>query len=131
MTVFWKITGMVLLSLILSIAVDKHERDIGLVLSILVCCTAAIAAVSCLEPVLDFLWELQSLCSFPDGLFAGLVKAVGIALVAELSATVCNDAGKAALGKMLHFLGSAAVLTLSIPLFQELMKLIKEMVRQL
>ena len=131
MDTFWKVTGAVLLSLVLGLAVDKQERDIGLVLSILVCCLGAIGAVSCLEPVLDFFWELQAVSGFPAGLLMSLVKAVGIALVAEIAATICADAGKAALGKMLQILGSAAVLTLSLPLFRELMGIIKEMVRDL
>ena len=131
METFWKITGAVLLSLVLGLAVDKQERDIGLVLSILVCCLASLGAVSCLEPVLDFFRELQGASGFPAGLLMSLVKAVGIALVAEIAATICADAGKTALGKMLQMLGSAAVLALSLPLFRELMGIIKEMVRDL
>ena len=57
-----------------------------------------------------------------------LMKAVGIALVAELSATICADAGNASLGKMLQILGGAAVLTLSVPMFRTLMTIIKEMI---
>ena len=122
MEAFWKITGAVLLSLVLGMTVDKQERDIGLVLSMLVCCLAGLGAVSCLEPAMDFFWELQAAVGFPAGLLTSLIKAVGIALVA---------AGKAALGKMLQMLGSAAVLTLSLPLFRELMRILKEMVRDL
>ena len=131
MEIFWKITGAVLLSLVLGMTVDKQERDIGLVLSMLVCCLAGLGAVSCLEPAMDFFWELQAAVAFPAGLLTSLIKAVGIALVAEIAAAICGDAGKAALGKMLQMLGSAAVLTLSLPLFRELMRILKEMVRDL
>ena len=97
----------------------------------LVCCLAGLGAVSCLEPAMDFFWELQAAVGFPAGLLTSLIKAVGIALVAEIAAAICGDAGKAALGKMLQMLGSAAVLTLSLPLFRELMRILKEMVRDL
>ena len=116
---------------VLGMTVDKQERDIGLVLSMLVCCLAGLGAVSCLEPAMDFFWELQAAVGFPAGLLTSLIKAVGIALVAEIAAAICGDAGKAALGKMLQMLGSAAVLTLSLPLFRELMRILKEMVRDL
>ena len=53
---------------------------------------------------------------------------VGVALVAELSATVCSDAGNAALGKILQILGCAAVLSLSVPIFRTLMTMIREMI---
>lgn len=124
-----KILGAVLLSVVLSLAVGK--QDIALVLSLFVCCLTACAALAYLEPVLDFFRELQQLCGFPSGLLEILLKAVGIALVTELSATVCADAGRGSMGKILQLLGSAVVLSLSIPVFRELLTMIREMVGQL
>lgn len=128
MNVFWKTTAVILMTVILSLAVSRQERDIATVLSVAACCIAAGAVVTYLEPVLDFLWEIQQLCNLPDGLTGTLFKTVGIALVAELSATVCTDAGNASLGKTLQILGGAVVLSLSVPMFRTLMTLIKEMI---
>lgn len=128
MSEFWKSTSLILLTVVLSLAVGKTERDISAVLGMVALCIAACAAVTILEPVLDYLWELQNLFSLPDGLISVLLKAVGIALVAELSATVCADAGNASLGKMLQILGGAVVLSLSVPMFRTLMTIIKEMI---
>ena len=128
MNEFWKATSLVLISVVLSLAVGKTEKDISAVLCIITVCIAASVAVTILEPVLDYLWELGHLCELPNELFSVLLKAVGIALTAELSATVCTDAGNASLGKMLQILGGATVLSLSIPLFHTLMTIIKEMI---
>ena len=125
---FWKTTAFVLLTVILSLSLDKTERDISAVMGIVALCIAACAAVTILNPVLNYLVELQRLFHLPDGLISILLKAVGIALVAELSATICADAGNASLGKMLQILGGAAVLTLSVPMFRTLMTIIKEMI---
>lgn len=125
---FWKTTALVLLTVILSLSLDKTERDISAVMGIVALCVAACAAVTILNPVLNYLVELQRLFHLPDDLISILMKAVGIALVAELSATICADAGNASLGKMLQILGGAAVLTLSVPMFRTLMTIIKEMI---
>ena len=125
---FWKTTALVLLTVILSLSLDKTERDISAVMGIVALCIAACAAVTILNPVLNYLVELQRLFHLPDDLISILMKAVGIALVAELSATICADAGNASLGKMLQILGGAAVLTLSVPIFRTLMTIIKEMI---
>ena len=125
---FWKTTALVLLTVILSLSLDKTERDISAVMGIVALCIAACAAVTILNPVLNYLVELQRLFHLPDDLISILMKAVGIALVAELSATICADAGNASLGKMLQILGGAAVLTLSVPMFRTLMTTIKEMI---
>ena len=125
---FWKTTAFVLLTVILSLSLDKTERDISAVMGIVALCIAACAAVTILEPVLNYLVELQRLFHLPDDLISILLKAVGIALVAELSASICADAGNASMGKMLQILGGAAVLTLSVPMFRTLMTIIKEMI---
>ena len=125
---FWKTTALVLLTVILSLSLDKTERDISAVMGIVALCIAACAAVTILNPVLNYLVELQRLFHLPDDLISILLKAVGIALVAELSASICADAGNASLGKMLQILGGAAVLTLSVPMFRTLMTILKEMI---
>ena len=125
---FWKTTAFVLLTVILSLSLDKTERDISAVMGIVALCVAACAAVTILNPVLNYLVELQRLFHLPDDLISILLKAVGIALVAELSASICADAGNASLGKMLQILGGAAVLTLSVPMFRTLMTIIREMI---
>ena len=128
MSEFWKTTSIVLLTVIRGLAVGKTERDISAVLSLVAACIAAGVAVTILEPVLNYLWELQRLCALPEGLVSVLLKAVGIALVAELSSAVCTDAGNALLGRMLQILGGAVVLSLSVPMFRTLMTIIKEMI---
>ena len=125
---FWKTTALIPLTVVLSLSVGKTEPDISAVLGMVSLCIAACAAVTILEPVLDYLVELQRVFDLPEGLVSVLLKAVGIALVAELSASICTDAGSASLGKMLQILGGAVVLSLSLPMFRTLMTIIKEMI---
>ena len=127
MSEFLKIVSLVLLTVVLGLSVGKTEKDISAVLGIVSLCIAACAAVTVLEPVLDYLVELRRVFNLPDELVSTLLKAVGIALTAELSAAVCTDAGSASLGKILQILGGAVVLSLSIPMFRTLMTIIKEM----
>lgn len=125
---FWNTTALILLTVVLSLSLEKTEPDISAVLAMVSLCIAACAAVTILEPVLDYLVELQRVFDLPEGLVSVLLKAVGIALVAELSASICTDAGSASLGKMLQILGGAVVLSLSVPMFRTLMTIIKEMI---
>ena len=131
MSEFWKVVSLVLLTVILGLAVGKTERDISAVLAMVTACVVACALFSILAPVLDFLWELRAQCDLPEGLVAVLVKAVGIALTAELSGRVCADAGNASLGKLLQMLGGAVILSLSLPMFRTLMTILKEMIGSL
>lgn len=131
MDTFWKAAAAVLLAVILVPAVAKTEKDISVLLTMAVCCLVAAAALSYLEPVLDLLWELKALGDLSGEMLGVLMKAVGIGLVAEIAGMICADAGNGSLGKTLQILASAAILYLSIPLFQAFLTLVQEILNQL
>lgn len=131
MDTFWKAAAAVLLAVILVPAVAKTEKDISVLLTMAVCCLVAAAAFSYLEPVLDLLWELKALGDLSGEMLGILMKAVGIGLVAEIAGMICADASNGSLGKTLQILASAAILYLSIPLFQAFLTLVQEILGQL
>lgn len=126
MELFWKAASAVLLSAVLTLTLGKQERDIGLLLTMTVCCMVGMIAASFLEPVLDLLYELEALTYLDGDMLKTLFKLVGIGLVAEIAAVICADAGCGSLGKTLQLLSSAVILYLSIPIFRQLVSLIRE-----
>lgn len=131
MGMFWKAAGAVLIAVVLGLALGKQEKDFSMLLTLTVCCMVMVIAVTYLEPVLDFLRELEALGDLQGDILGILLKAVGIGLVAEIAGMVCADAGNGTLGKQLQLLGSAAILYLSIPIFSALLSLIQEILGEL
>lgn len=131
MNLFYKAAAATLIAVILSITVGKQEKDIATLLSLSVCCMVAAAAITFIQPVLDFLWELESSAQLKEGLLSVLLKCVGIALIAELTSTICSDAGNDSLGKIMHILASAVILYLSIPIITTLLTLIRQLLGDL
>ena len=131
MGLFWKAAGAVLIAVVLGLSLGKQEKDFAVLLTLAVCCMVMAIAVSYLEPVLDFLRELEALGDLQGDMLGILLKAVGIGLVAEIAGMVCIDAGNGSLGKQLQMLGSAAILYLSIPIFSALLSLIQEILGEL
>ena len=128
MSLFWKAAAAVLLAVVLGLSLGK-QKDIGVLLTMAVCCMVAMIAISYLEPVLDFLRELETLGDLQGDMLGILLKAVGIGLVSEIAGLVCTDAGNGSLGKTLQMLGSAVILYLSLPIFTAMLELIREMLR--
>ena len=89
---------------------------------------ACCGALRLLEPVVELLEELEELTGLNEPFLVLLLKSAGIALTAEVSASICADGGNGALAKVLRLLGSAAILCLSVPMLRTLMDLIQEMV---
>ena len=126
MVLFWKAAGAALIAVVLGLALSKQQKDIGTMLTMAVCCMISGAALVYLEPVLEFLRELEGLGEMQGDILGILLKGAGIGLVAEIAAMVCSDAGNASLGKTLQFLGGSVILYLSIPVFRSFLDVIRE-----
>lgn len=124
MELFWKTVGATLISAILILVLERQNRDYSILLTVAASAMVSIAAAKLLEPVLDFLGQLEALGGLSSDLLLSLIKVFGIGMTGEIAASVCNDAGNTSLGKGLHFLANSAILYLSVPVFSSLMELI-------
>ena len=125
MDIFLKAVAAVLISTVICLVLSKQGKEFSGLLSVLVCCIVIIAAISYLKPVFDLIYRLSNLGQINDQMLRIILKAVGVALLAEVSELVCVDAGNATLGKSLQVLSTAVILWLSIPLLNELIDLIE------
>lgn len=126
MVEFWKAAAAVLIASILTLVLDRQAKDFSVMLTMGVCTLVGIMALSFLEPVLDLLRELEKAGGMENNLLGVLLKAVGIGVASELISFICTDAGKGSLGKSIQMLGSAAILSLSVPVFRTLLQLIRQ-----
>lgn len=124
MDVFIKCATGILIAVVLILTIAKQGKDISLLLTIFVCCMVLIAAVTYLQPVVDFLKRLQSIGQLDSNAITILLKSVGIGLLSEVTCLICTDSGNASLGKALQLLSTATILWISLPLLNELIELI-------
>lgn len=131
MELFWKAVAAVLLASILGLTISRQEKDLSVLLTIAACCFGTVAAVTLLQPVLDMLQQLETLAQVSDDMLRILLKCVGLSLVTEMTASICQDSGSSSLGKTLQMLGTATILYLSSPLFTDVISLIQEILYHL
>ena len=125
MELFWKGIAAALIGAILALVLSKQEKDLSLLLTMAGCTLILMLVLGFLEPVLEFLRELQELGDLNADMLVLLLKAVGIGMIAEIAGLICTDAGNASLGKTVQFLGTSAVLWLSLPVLRMLLDLVK------
>lgn len=124
MDIFLKAAAGILITVVWSIILAKQGKDISILLVVAACCMVIAVAVSYLKPVVDLLGRLQTIGQIDSGTLSIVLKATGIGVVAEVTSLICTDSGNAALGKTLQFLASAVILWLSIPLLNDLLELL-------
>ncbi len=125
---FLQVAAGAFVAVILGITIGKQSKDMAQVLSIAVCSMVLGAVLIFLEPVIQFVCELQVLGQLDNEMMEVLLKAVGVGLIAEISALICTDCGNAALGKAIQILATATVLWLALPLMHSLMEMIEQIV---
>lgn len=123
---FGKGAAAVLVAVILALVLEKQQKDLAVLLTLAVCAMMGARVVSCLEPVVDFLYELEAAGNIQSSFLGILLKAAGIGVTAELAGQICADAGKASMGKALQMLGSAAILSASMPVFRAVLAMVQQ-----
>lgn len=131
MALFWKSAAGVLIAVVLVLALGKQEKDLALLLSMAVCAMVMITAVTLLEPVLEFFRRLETLGDLRSGILGTLLKIVGIGLVSEIAAMICQDSGNGSLGHGIRLLGSVVMLRLSLPVLETLLEMVQTILGEL
>lgn len=125
-TILKAIAG-VLIALVVCVILAKQNKDFTILVTISVCCMLAVVAIGYLTPVIEFFSRLESLGGLNPDLMSVILKAVGIALLGEITCNICADTGNGALGKTLQILASAVILWMSLPLFTRLIELVENL----
>ena len=113
-----------LIAAMLGIILQRQGKEYALVLVLAVSVMGACLALTYIRPVISFLEQLSELGNLDSEILKILLKAVGVGLIGEIAGTICADSGNASLGKMLQLLGAAVILWLSLPILQQVMDLI-------
>ena len=126
MGLFLRGVGLVLVGVILTMVVRHQRPDFAVLLSLGICCTVCLAGANYLSALTDLLGKIRSLGSLDRTAISAILKCAGIGFLGELAGLVCMDAGHSAMAKALQILASGAVIYLSIPLFEQLLDLMEE-----
>lgn len=120
-----------LAGIVLQQLLDRQGSGVGIPFAVAVCLFVLAAAVSYLQPVLEFLHTLQKIACLDQQMLSVLLKAVGIGLVAEIASLICADSGNGALGRTIEIAAAAALLWLSIPMLTALLELLQRITGEL
>lgn len=123
MDLFFKASATVMISILLLSVLGYQNQAFSTLLRMCVCVLILILCVSFLEPIVEFLRELESLGKMPDQFVKILLKVTLICVLTEITAILCADSGNGALGQVLKILSACVVLWLSIPVFRGFLEL--------
>lgn len=121
-----KVTAGVLVAAMLTIILQGQGKGYVTLLIVAVVAMGACIAFSYIKPIITFLDRLQDISSLKNESLTILLKAVGIGLLNEFCGAICTDTGNTSLAKMLNLVSAVAIMWISLPVLEQIMELITD-----
>lgn len=121
-----ELSGVALLSVMMILLLREWRPTMAVPLRLGVVLLLTVAAVGLFVPVVS---RVRALLSFaPEGaLTAPLLRAAGVALISELSASFCRDLGENSVAEGVLLFGRLEILVLCLPLVDALIDIAGEL----
>ena len=127
MNILFKICAAALISLVLMLLVEKQDKHIAALISITICCILIAGTAEYFRPIISLIRQLQRTAALDSNVFAILLKSVAVSVICEVTSLICTESGYSSLGRVLQNAGIALILYFSLPLVNELLDLVSDL----
>lgn len=112
---------------ILAIVLRKNNAEYSIILTVCTCAILVSYIAGALIEAISGVKEIFSASDMSATYLTILLKCVGICFLTEFTCDTCKDAGQATLSNIVLFGGRIFVLISALPLFSELLGMVKEL----
>lgn len=124
---FFSIVGIGLVGVILASLVRQTKPDFAILITLATSAFIFYAVLSQIRDLLDWWAEMGNEFGLINDYLAPLIKILGITYLTQFSAQACRDAGEGAIAVKLELAGKILILTLSLPILEMVLELIKNL----
>lgn len=119
-----KVLGIVMISLIAIIILKEHSRHFALIVTICAVILVFSFSLDSVRTVFEKLWSIADNFDYMGSYLQLLIKILGITLAAQFTADLCRDSGENALASQTEMFSKAAILVMTLPLFETMMNIV-------
>ena len=117
-----KVCGITVCILCICMIFKHIKEEYSLFLRILVTVGISIFSIAIFYPILKYIEEI-SYGSSVNTYIPILIKALGIAMMIQITSDICKDCGEGAIAQRVEMVGKAEILILSLPLIKDIFSL--------
>lgn len=126
MSDIFKVIGIGLITLIAYIIIKPLKPELAVFISISGVCIILLFCIDGLVDVINTMTNFVNKTGIDAGLFACVLKIVGIGYVTEFASNLCINSGNSSIADAISLAGKIAILLLSLPILTSLVNLIIE-----
>lgn len=113
---------------VLAITVKQTRPELGILVSLGACIALLLHTFGMLSNILQGFDEIIAKSGLDESYFKLALKICAIAYITEFSASLCRDAGESAIAAKTEFAGKISVLFLTIPIIQNFLSSISDLI---
>jgi len=117
-----------IIMMLTAVIVREIKKEYAVIISVIAALLLMTWGIAKLDSVINKVTEFMELSNMESKYSEILLKALGISVCMRLGKDVCADAGENAIAGKIEFCGKICLILLSLPLFEELLILAKEIV---
>lgn len=111
-----KICILAVAGVLLAVHVKAQRSEYAVVLSLAVCVLILLFSADRLSYIVDMISELMDMISFDTTYLILLLKLIGISYITEFAASLCKEAGFAAIAAQVELAGKLTMVFMSMPI---------------
>ena len=120
-----KIIGVAFITAICSILVKSTKPELSFAINAVGVVLILLQILNDIPQISSFLNEITAISSMENGVIKLLLKIVAIGYIAEFSSDLLVDFGNSSLADKVILAGKFAIILLSLPIFESLLKLVQ------
>lgn len=129
MNAVYGVAAAALVTALLALTLRGYRPEFALLVSLGGSVLLLLAALPYFADIVEFLRTASVYIGEAGDALRILFKTLGVAVVTQLAADLCRDAGESAMAGKVELCGKAAVLALSLPLASDLLRLAAGLLR--
>lgn len=114
------VAGVGIVAAAIAVLLKKHHPEFSMVITIMAGAVILVMVAGALTPVLSTVSGFVESAGMPAEYGGILFKSLGICLLTQLAADSCRDAGQSSIAGRIELAGKAAILIISLPLFEKI-----------
>lgn len=122
-----KIAAGSVISVIMMVTLRKRNSELSMALSLLVCAILLLSGMQSFRLVWNYLNDVGNATGIVTPLFGTALKVCGICILTQIAGTFCQEAGEAAVGKVVELCGGAASICAMMPMLDAVVSLMKDL----
>ncbi len=116
-----KVTGVGIIALVIIIILKQYRPEFTIYVSLIAGIIIISLVIGKLEGIIQILKNLSEKAGVNKEFLMALLKATGIAILAEYIISVCKDAGESAIASKVDLGGKIIIMSMSVPIISGLL----------